>query len=68
MKDEMNSLLKNKTWELTTLPKGKKALQNKWVYRVKIEHDGSKRFKERLVVKGFQQKKGIVYSEIFLQS
>jgi len=53
MKDEMDSLLKNKTWELTTLPEGKKALQNKWVYRVKIEHDGSKRFKARLVVKGF---------------
>jgi hypothetical protein len=29
MKDEMDSLLKNKTWELTTLPEGKKALQNK---------------------------------------
>ena len=51
MKDEMNSLLKNKTWELTTLHEGKKALQNKWVYRVKTEHDGSKRFKARLVVK-----------------
>ena len=65
MKDEMSSLLKNKTWELTTLPEGKKALQNKWVYRVKTKHDGSKRFKARLVVKGFQQKKGIDYSEIF---
>jgi ATP-binding cassette subfamily B (MDR/TAP) protein 1 len=65
MKDEMSSLLKNKTWELTTLPEGKEALQNKWVYRVKTEHDGSKRFKARLVVKGFQQKKGIDYSEIF---
>jgi len=61
----MSSLLKNKTWELTTLPEGKKALQNKWVYRVKTEHDASKRFKARLVVKGFQQKKGIDYSEIF---
>jgi len=65
MKDEMSSLLKNKTWELTTLPEGKKALQNKLVYRVKTEHDRSKRFKARLVVKGFQQKKGIDYSEIF---
>jgi hypothetical protein len=29
MKDEMSSLLKNHTWEITTLPEGKKALQNK---------------------------------------
>ena len=54
MKDEMDSLLGNQTWELTELPVGKKALHNKWVYRVKNEHDGSKRYKARLVVKGFQ--------------
>lgn len=52
-------------WELAKLPPGKKALQNKWVYRVKTEHDGSKSYKARLVVKGFQQKKGIDYFEIF---
>ena len=40
-------------------------MHNKWVYRIKNEHDGSKRYKTRLVVKGFQQKKGINYSEIF---
>ena len=65
MKDEMDSLLGNKTWELTKLPVGKKALHNKWVYRIKNEHDGSKRYKARLVVKGFQQKEGIDYTEIF---
>ena len=65
MKDEMDSLLGNQTQELTELPVGKKALHNKWVYRIKDEHDGSKRYKARLVVKGFQQKKGIDYSEIF---
>ena len=51
--------------ELTKLLIGKKALHNKWVYRIKNEHDGSKCYKARLVVKGFQQKKGIDYSEIF---
>ena len=56
MKDEIDSLLGNQTWELTELPIGKKALLNKWVYRIKNEHDGSKRYKARLVVKGFQQK------------
>ena len=65
MKDEMDSLLGNQTWELTLLLVGKKALHNKWVYRIKNEHDGSKGYKTRLVVKGFQQKKGIDYSEIF---
>ena len=65
MKDEMDSLLGNQIWELTELLVGKKALHNKWVYRIKNEHDGSKRYKARLVVKGFQQKKGIDCSEIF---
>ena len=45
MKDEMDSLLGNQTWELTELPVGKKALHNKWVYRIKNEHDGNKRYK-----------------------
>jgi hypothetical protein len=65
MKDEMNSLMTNQTWELTVLPQKKKALHNKWVYRVKEEHDGSKRYKARLVVKGFQQKEGVDYTDIF---
>ena len=65
MKDEMDSLLGNQTWELTKLPIGKKVLYNKWVYIIKNEHDSSKRYKARLVVKGFQQKKGIDYLEIF---
>ena len=53
MKDEMDSFLKNKTWDLCKLPASKKALQNKWVYRLKEEDGGKKRFKARLVVKGF---------------
>ncbi|GJW01997.1 retrovirus-related pol polyprotein from transposon TNT 1-94 [Tanacetum coccineum] len=55
--EEMVSLEKNQTWSLVRLPAGKKALQSKWVFRVKEEQDGSKRYKARLVVKGFQQKR-----------
>ena len=65
MKDEMNSLIANNTWELVDLHKGKKALHNKWVYRIKEEADGSKQYKARLVVKGFQQKYGIDYTDVF---
>ena len=65
MKDEMKSLISNQTWELMELPVGNKALHNKWVYRVKEEHDGSKRYKARLVVKGLQQKEGVDYTDIF---
>jgi hypothetical protein len=54
MKDEIDSLMTNQTWDLTELPVGEKALHNKWVYRIKGENDGSKRYKSRLVVKGFQ--------------
>ena len=56
MKDEMKSLISKQTWELAELPIGKKTLGNKWVYRVKEKHDGSNRYKDRLVVKRFQQK------------
>ena len=65
MKDEMDSLMSNQTWELAELPPGKKALHNKWVYRIKEEHNGNKHYKARLVVKGFQQKEGVDYNEIF---
>ena len=60
MKDEMDSLLGNQTWELTELLIGNKVLHNKWVYRIKNEYDGSKRYKARLVVK-----EGIDYTNIF---
>ncbi|RVX19637.1 Retrovirus-related Pol polyprotein from transposon TNT 1-94 [Vitis vinifera] len=63
--ERMNRTLNERAKELTELPIGKKALHNKWVYRIKNEYDGSKRYKARLVVKGFQQKEGIDYTEIF---
>ena len=53
MKEEMDSLAHNQTWELVRLPAGKTTLQNKWVYRLKEEDGGRKRYKARLVVKGF---------------
>ena len=59
MKEEMDSLVNNQTWDLVKLPAGKRALQNKWVYKLKEEDGGKKRYKARLFVKGFAQNKGI---------
>ena len=65
MKEEMDYLVNNHTWDLVQLLAGKRALDNKWVYRLKEEDGGKKRYKARLVVKGFAQKKGIDFDEIF---
>ena len=40
-------------------------MQNKWVYKLKEEDGGEKKYKARLVVKGFAQKKGLDFDEIF---
>ena len=66
IQDETDSLPENHIYELTELPKGKKALQNKWVYKLKPGDGGNPpRYKARIVVKGFQQKKGVDFDEIF---
>ena len=65
MQEEMNSLHKNKTYELVELPKCKKALRNKWVFKQKKDSEKLVKYKARLVVKGFSQKHGIDLDEIF---
>ena len=49
------------------LPKGKRAIECKWVYKKKeavLENEGEK-FKARLVAKGYSWKHGVDYDEIF---
>ena len=61
----MQSLQDNHTYELMKLPKRKRAFKNKWVYRLKYEERSSNPiYKARLVVKGFNPKKGIDFEEI----
>lgn len=66
MKEEMASLKENRTWTLVDLPDGRKAIDNRWVFRVKRKPSGDiERFKARLVVRGFSQVHGIDYDETF---
>ncbi|XP_021756062.1 uncharacterized protein LOC110721222 [Chenopodium quinoa] len=54
MQKEIQALMDNDTWDLVQLPKGKKAIGCKWVFKVKLKADGSvERLKARLVAKGF---------------
>nr|GEU99163.1 hypothetical protein [Tanacetum cinerariifolium] len=66
MEEEIKSIEKNDTWELTTFPKVQKAIGVKWVYKAKKNAKGEvETYKERLVAKGYKQKHGINYEEVF---
>lgn len=66
MDEEYSSLMKNKTWTLTDLPPGKKALPYKWVFKRKTDQIGNvMRYKARLVIKGYAQRWGTDYEEIY---
>jgi len=58
MKEEIDAIERNDTWELCKLPKGKKMVGSKWMYKTKCKSDGSvERNKARLVPKvlGFKE-------------
>ncbi|KAL0431495.1 UNVERIFIED_CONTAM: Retrovirus-related Pol polyprotein from transposon RE2 [Sesamum radiatum] len=59
MSHELDALERNDTWELTDLPSDKKAIGSKWVFKLKLNPDGSvERYKARLVAKGYNQVEG----------
>ena len=66
MNEEIESLLKNKTWELVDCPPGKKPVRFRWIFTVKYKADGIiGRFKARLVANGYTQTYRIDYIETF---
>ena len=66
MKKELSMIEKNKTWELIDRPQNRKVIGVKWVYRTKLNANGSiNKHKARLVVKGYAQVFVVDYSDTF---
>ncbi|XP_039065816.1 uncharacterized mitochondrial protein AtMg00820-like [Hibiscus syriacus] len=63
---EFDALIANNTWSLVSLPKDRVHVNCKWIFKVKRNVDGTvSRYKARLVVKGFLQRPGIDFHEVF---
>ena len=67
MGDEMESLQKNKTWDLVQQPRGRKIITCKWVFKKKEGMSPAEgiKYKARVVAKGFHQREEVDYNEIF---
>ena len=66
MQSELESMQKNKVWQLVALPEGSKPIGCKWVYKTKKDSKGNvERLKARLVAKGYTQQEGVDYNETF---
>ncbi|GJZ61360.1 zinc finger, CCHC-type containing protein [Tanacetum coccineum] len=66
MEIELDSINKNNTWTLTTLPTNQKVIGLKWVFKTKRDAKGNIiKYKARLVAKGYIQEQGIDFDEVF---
>ncbi|KAD2804053.1 hypothetical protein E3N88_37430 [Mikania micrantha] len=66
IKNEIDSILQNHTWELVDIPPGCKPLGYRWIFKRKMKADGSiDKYKARLVIKGFRQKEGVDYFDTY---
>lgn len=66
MVQELQSIEGNQTWEATELPRDRRAIGCKWVFKIKFDEKGCvTQYKARLVAQGFSQKFGQDYDEVF---
>lgn len=66
MDREMESLHSNEVWELVEPPPDRKIVGSKWIFRKKMDANGTvNRYKARLVAQGCSQRFGLDYEETF---
>ena len=66
MQDELHQFERNQVWHLVPKPKDRTIIGTKWVFRNKLDEQGTvTRNKARLVVQGYNQEEGIDYEETF---
>nr|GEW48633.1 hypothetical protein [Tanacetum cinerariifolium] len=66
MKCKLESIKKNKTWELVVRSEGVKTIGVKWIFKIKLNENGEvEKYNARLVVKSYAQKKGVDYDAVF---
>jgi len=66
MKREYDALQANKTWTLVQRPPSARVITGKWVFKHKLNPDGTlERYKARWVVRGFNQRPGVDFGETF---
>lgn len=67
IQEEIDSLVRNETWEIVKKPDAIKLVDSRWIFKKKADqNDALTQRKARLVVpKGFMQKKGVNYSDTY---
>ena len=66
MQQEIQALKNNRTWDVYDLPPDKKALECKWVFKIKYNSNGTvERYKARLVIFSNHQVEGITFTKTF---
>ena len=66
MQEELYQFERNKVWHLIPKPKDRTIIGTKWVFRNKLDEQGTVTMnKARLVVQGYNQEEGIHYEETF---
>ena len=66
MRKELNGLEAMGTWETTDLPRGMNTVDTRWVLKIKTDANlVPTKYKARLVARGFTQREGLDYTEIF---